>query len=246
MRLWPPAEKTDGGRVPRAICWQERGSALPRREHEAGWEGLRGSPRCSPSGRAPPGPPGRAPANKLGREPREGKGPGRWRAMTLALKRLLGFCGFFPSPQRFLAFHLSCCSGASLLVPTAGERAGVAGPPASGRGVWLPAPCCVGPGPTARRVSPLLRLVSCAGGTRFRSSQVVPQWEIHPAQLLPFFKKWPAYVGLCSYKQKEQETFQTKSPSVSETTSLNFHVSEKTLLSSVAEWSFPVILWWSA
>lgn len=111
------------------------GSALPRREHEAGWEGLRGSPRCSPSGRAPPGPPGRAPANKLGREPREGKGPGRWRAMTLALKRLLGFCGFFPSPQRFLAFHLSCCSGASLLVPTAGEWAGVAGPPASGRGV---------------------------------------------------------------------------------------------------------------
>jgi len=40
--------------------------------------------------------------------------------------------------------------------------------------------------------------------------------------------------------------FLTEITSISETAGLNFHVSEKKLMSQAAEWSFPVIRWWSA
>lgn len=76
--------------------------------------------------------------------------------------------------------------------------------------------CCVTPLPPLRRGTGLL-----LPEARLRGRQ-------HPAQLLPFFRKRPVYVGLCLYnKRKEQETFQTESPSISETTGLHFHVSEK-------------------
>lgn len=102
MRLWPPAEKTDGGRVPRAICWQERA----RRFHGGntrlagkGWEAPLGAP---PRGELLPAPRGGPRPTSWGGSPGRGRGlgdggqwPWRWNAS-------LGSAGFFPVPSVFL------------------------------------------------------------------------------------------------------------------------------------------------
>ena len=189
------------------------GSVFPQREGEAGWEGLRGSPRRGPSGQAPPGPPGEAPA-LLPPRPARARGrraavgaPGGERAGEMAgnaagAEMPPWALHFFASTQHFLALCLSCCSGASLLFPTAGKQADVPGPP-----LLVERPdcrCCVvlhcgGPHSPPCHTSPspgeLHRVVRRGHAVWFFPSRI--SVGDTPCTTSSFFKKWPVYVGLC-------------------------------------------------
>lgn len=118
--------------------------------------------------------------------------------------------------------------------------------PTSGRQVWL----CFGvPGLTACSVTLLSYSCtgSCTRGTPFRSSQALSQWEIDPAQLLPFVKNGLHMLSFVSLSKRSRKIFRLKAQVFQKPQAYASMFPRKNIsLISVAEWSFPVILWWSA
>lgn len=212
-------------REDRVTCWQETAQCFHREAARLAGKGWGAPLGAAPQGkllRAPPraGPCGfsLSPARARGRQAREGAA-GRERAGEMAgsapgAEMLPWALHSFSSAQHFLAFCLSCCNGVSLLFPTAGKRAGLPGPPASGGEVCLPVLRRVGQGLSACCVTPLPCLVSCAGlctgGTPFRSSQVVSQWEIDPAQPFPFLKSGLYMLGFVSISERSRKLLRLK------------------------------------
>lgn len=156
--------------------------------------------------------------------------------MPLAVKCLLGLCWFSQCPA-FSCFSPFLLQWHKLGLSYSWKAAGALGPSCWQRHLTACAMlCCTGS-----------HSLLCHSSPSPRQLHRVVRWG-HVAWFFPscplvgdkscttsFFKKWPLCVGLCLYKRKEQETFQTKSPSSSETTGLNFHVYKKTILSSTAE-----------
>lgn len=140
-------------------------------------------------------------AAELGREPWEVKGPGRWRAVALALKCLLELCTVFSAPSIFLlsASHEMGVEMQRLLFPAAGKQAGVPGA--------LRLAACAGCAVLCY-ASPQSAVPQLQGGHQGHTIYFLPSrisMENTPCTTPLFFRKCLLYVGLCLCRQKVQE-----------------------------------------